>query len=265
MVILIDGDSIAYIAASATQDKEIQDRFKMVDDYIESILSIAWDVKNIPYELYVEDPNSKNIFRNHVAVTKPYKGSRRIMPLEKEKLDKAMEYREMVNECKEYMRLKYDAIYTKYLESEDLVAIRANEIGKDKCVIATIDKDMYQISGKFYNYKTGAFSEVSEREALRNLYKQILTGDPTDDIPGLKGVGLKKAEAVLGDAFAKHQYAERVAMEYIRHGKSYDYLLEQCRLLYLLRSRTEVFKYPIDRDIFESFEKNYRFNNQESV
>ena len=52
-------------------------------------------------------------------------------------------------------------------------------------IICTIDKDLDNIPGWHYNFVKDEKYWVTEEEALINFYTQLLTGDSTDNIPGL--------------------------------------------------------------------------------
>ena len=61
-------------------------------------------------------------------------------------------------------------------------------------VICSRDKDLHMIPGWHYTWSAGAQKEKplwwqDETGALRCFYRQLLTGDSTDNIPGLYGVG----------------------------------------------------------------------------
>lgn len=76
---------------------------------------------------------------------------------------------------------------------------------EEPCVICSVDKDLLQIPGKHYNFVKKEFCEISEIEGLRNFYKQMLIGDPADNIFGVKGIGKVKA-ANLIDCLETEQY-----------------------------------------------------------
>jgi len=230
MILLIDGDSLAYMAGAGANLEDVED---IVDVYMDRILNKSWDSR---YELYIEARSSrpKNIFRNHVAITRPYKGNR--APAKPEHLDYA----------KAYMIGKWKATVQTHVESEDVVLMRATELGKDNFMIVTIDKDLRQMPGQFYDYRKDETYRVSEEEARLNFWGQVLTGDPVDNIPGLPGVGPKKAAGVLRKSKNDElSLATAVATEYQKAGFNYAYFVEQCRLLRLLRSPTEVYIPPI--------------------
>lgn len=60
-------------------------------------------------------------------------------------------------------------------------------------IICTIDKDLDNIPGWHFNFMKDEKYWVTEEEALLNFYTQLLTGDSTDNIPGLFKITGKKA------------------------------------------------------------------------
>jgi hypothetical protein len=87
--------------------------------------------------------------------------------------------------------------YIEGIEAEDAVSMIAKHYNYIDVVVAHIDKDLMQIPGLHYNYDKQVASHISEVEAAKNLFKQVITGDPTDDVPGLVGVGKVGAEKAL--------------------------------------------------------------------
>ena len=66
-----------------------------------------------------------------------------------------------------------------------------------------------------YNYQKAEFLHTSPEQANLFLWKQVLMGDSTDNIPGIPGVGVNTAEKLLKDrtkdyeGFALKQYVEK--------------------------------------------------------
>jgi 5'-3' exonuclease len=81
-------------------------------------------------------------------------------------------------------------------EADDALSI-AQYKDPEGHIIATIDKDLLMVPGHHYNPNTEVTSYVTPEEGTKAFYKQILTGDSIDDIPGIKGIGPKKAEKIL--------------------------------------------------------------------
>lgn len=99
----------------------------------------------------------------------------------------------------DYIETNYCVIKRKYHEADDMVSIYANTVSKDNCdyTIAGIDKDLRQIPGRHYSYISGEYLDINPWTADYNFYRQLLTGDVADNIPGLKGIGVKKSHAIL--------------------------------------------------------------------
>lgn len=234
-VILVDGDSIAYMAGAAETLDECK---QIIRDIICRIRHNTWEEF---FTIFVETPKAPKInFRNHIAVTKPYKGNR-----------KDKERPALLAEAKQFLFDQYGAEFINIYESEDVIAMEATRLGKDKVIIAAIDKDLLQIPGTFFNYRTGKRFEVTEDEAAYNFYYQVLVGDAVDNITGIPNVGPVKAKAILASAESVDRYPEVVAKEYKSRGLNYQYLVEQCRLLYMLRSPEDIFEYPLTKEEFD--------------
>lgn len=68
----------------------------------------------------------------------------------------------------------------------------------DNVVIAALDKDvLYQSVGTHYNYGKKEFVTVTELEAKKYLYFQMIAGDPSDGYKGVPGVGKVGANKAL--------------------------------------------------------------------
>ena len=61
------------------------------------------------------------------------------------------------------------------------------------CVMVSWDKDMLTVPGTHYNPHTDELVTVDEETADFNLRCQALSGDSTDNYPGCKGIGVKRA------------------------------------------------------------------------
>jgi predicted methyltransferase len=120
-----------------------------------------------------------------------------------------------------------------------MIRIWANQI-KDYIVIS-VDKDLDCIEGKHYNPRKDLVYTVNEDDANYNYWKQIIMGDSTDNIPGVPGIGPKKAEKLLLEdppaiaackAYEKH-YGE----------EGHNYLLANGKLIHILRTPTDYFHF----------------------
>ena len=128
-------------------------------------------------------------------------------------------------------------------------------LSKASSEVATLDKDLMGVPGWHYTWagkKQGVFI-VTEEEADRFFYKQLLTGDSTDNIPGLfKRVGVKATDKVLSpiDDMVSTSDMYEYVREVYREGYDKvgicpddkeevvdDWLLRQARCLWIRRKR----------------------------
>lgn len=136
--------------------------------------------------------------------------------------------------------VKQGAVQADGMEADDLVAIWAHEAleNKDEYVICGIDKDLLQIPGHHYNYGKDTWQLINEEQALYNLYIQCLTGDATDNIPGLKGIGPKKAEKILAGVPLSRQW-NKIKQTWKEHGQTIKQLDLSYKLLRMLTTWKE--------------------------
>lgn len=274
MIALIDGDILCYRCAfAAEKTKYLATRFegemwgpfdshKDMKDYLVGQLTdyTIWSRKEVEpeelaiqatqatlqsiltklgtdkYELYLSGPVS---FRDSVAVTKKYKGNR-------DGVSKPVHYAAVRNFLVSALS---GVVCEGGLEADDTLGIRATRLG-DECVVVSIDKDLLQIPGQHFNWVSDEHTRVSPRGGALALGCQILSGDATDNIPGLAGIGQRKAAAILEGSTDLRDMCSRIWKQYLDHcgndeARAKNYLLEQGTLVYILR------------DIEDSFEKWY--------
>src|SRR5699024_3478519 len=104
----------------------------------------------------------------------------------------------MYDDCRSWLVDSHDAISVDGVETDDVLGM-LQCMTKDTTCIASIDKDLLTIPGEHYCIDKDFHLYVSEEEALYNYCYQMLTGDPTDNITGLPGIGPKKAITILGE------------------------------------------------------------------
>lgn len=139
-------------------------------------------------EIWLGSSDGSN-FRKQVATLLPYKGNR--SPFDKPR---------WLQETRDYLIANWGAQCAEEEEADDRLGIRQTEEhdqGNENIILCSIDKDLLQIPGQHYNWVRKERKEVNERESIRSFYLQLLTGDRTDNIPGIAGVGPVTAEAIL--------------------------------------------------------------------
>lgn len=138
-------------------------------------------------------------------------------------------------------------------EADDLIACAAHKSGSfDDYVVVSIDKDLNMIPGNHYNPVKKEQYCVSKEEAYMFFFKQLLAGDKTDDIPGIRGIGLTKAAKLLkGSESSPEKAFDCVLDTYNRHypDSSKDeiatMIYNRANLLWLRRTHEEVWTPPL--------------------
>jgi len=137
------------------------------------------------------------------------------------------------------------AIEATYREADDMLRIWATQatLAGDDFVIVSQDKDLDCIPGKHFNMRKNVLREVSAHDALRFEYRQLLSGDPTDNIPGVPQIGPIKAEAFLANTITEEEMQEIVVEQYLNaYGDEWRaYLLSNGKMTYLQKHANDFF------------------------
>jgi hypothetical protein len=188
-----------------------------------------------------------SIIRQEIATIKKYKGNRDNMPRP-----------HWYNEIRDYLLRYYEAeIADERYEADDVLADRQSH----NTVICSNDKDLLQVPGLHYDWTTNKKVSVSEISGLRSLYRQVLTGDRTDNVLGIPGVGpvsaTKTIDCLSNEAdmydICLHEYASffNNSPELAeKHGLYYDKDSEL--VLYKHWSTEEEMKVPIQQIVDET-------------
>jgi 5'-3' exonuclease len=132
-------------------------------------------------------------------------------------------------------------------EADDLLRIWSNEARQADIdyIICSIDKDLKCIPGKHWLMHKKELIVVSEEQAMRHYYEQLLKGDPTDNIPGVPRVGEVKATKILADCTTEEEFQERVVEQYIlAYDDGWrDYLLSNGKMIHLQNSISDYFNF----------------------
>ena len=125
----------------------------------------------------------KDNYRDKVASIQQYKGNRD--PTHKPKY-----YKELRN----YLVKVWNAEVVDGMEADDMVSILQYAAKDKSTIIASIDKDLLNTAGHHWNINKHEYQYVTLTEANLRFWSQVATGDGTDNILGLKGVGPKTVE-----------------------------------------------------------------------
>ena len=221
----IDGDILVYRAAWKAESVHDwgNDLYSVVADLNEArghyVHLLNEIVGSNPYTVVFSDPSGHN-FRYDIF--EDYKKSRHT-----EGSRKPLVYRALRQELIED---REDHLFYPDLEGDDVLGILQTE----DTVCCTIDKDLNCIPGLHLNFdKEGDEREynVTEVEAECFFLEQALAGDPTDGVPGIKGVGMKTARKIL----EKRGYSwDAVLSEYLDRDMSEEFALMNARLVRIL-------------------------------
>lgn len=192
-------------------------------------------------------------FREEVAVTREYKGNR--------DPSHRPTYEEQI---KKHIRENWPTMVTDGEEADDAIGYSHCAMYEEdpySTVIVTQDKDLDMLPGLHYNFVKDERYDVSEAQADRNFWYQVCTGDSTDNIPGLPGVGIAKVRKRLEHIEDEHLPSEVISW-YSGAAPAHaqdtwqDYLLEQMRLIWIRRKPGEMIELPDEGVDYESVEIN---------
>ena len=174
--VYIDGDILVYQSIwGALKTKDIK---KKLDQTIASIMS---ELEGSAGKIAIK---GKDNFRK--TIYPAYKGNRKKEITEQEK--------EFFEYAYSYLEEHWDAVPANGMEADDLLAIWNTE---EPGIIVSVDKDLLQVPGLHYNTRRKEYIHMDEDESSLLLHTQVLMGDSTDNIPGLKGIGKVKAAKVM--------------------------------------------------------------------
>jgi 5'-3' exonuclease len=141
-----------------------------------------------------------------------------------------------------YLVTEYQASVTDGYEADDGIGIEATRLSDEgnDFVIASIDKDLKQIPGNHYNWRKNEFDIITPVDGLRNLYKQSLIGDTSDNIVGVNRIGPVKAEKLLGDV--EHEIDMYQICQALYNDD--ERFLMNMKCLYILREEGKYFEPP---------------------
>lgn len=149
-----------------------------------------------------------------------------------------------IKEMKDYLIKHEGAIVVDGEEVDDRVSWEQYAYKDKESCIVTIDKDLDNSKGYHYNYVTKEIKYVTEEEAQLNFARQLLSGDTTDSIPGLKGIG--KRTAIKRLPFYIKSWMDIVISEYNNHGCSTEYLTQMGVALHMRRKPNEIWSLDYD-------------------
>lgn len=234
MLALIDGDIVVYRTGFASQKIEAGLAIWRANETLEQILAATGATE---YRVYLSDSTENNY---RYKIFPGYKASR-------QKTAKPVHYQAL----KDHLIREWGATITLGQEADDALGIEQTIYNRFRAehpimmennfsVICSIDKDLLQVPGHHYNWVRDETTEQTYISGLRCFYEQCLSGDRTDDILGLKGIGAVKAKRALAGA---HTEAEmfQITRNMWNNDKG---LLQAGQLLWVRRRDGELWEFP---------------------
>lgn len=198
--------------------KERQTRAEPVENALHSAKKIMNRIVETCGEHYGHDKinlvvllSGTNNFRNEIATIQGYKANRKDQP-------KPIHYKAV----RDYLMTYWGARIVDGREADDELSIMAK--ADPLSVIVSVDKDLHQIAGEHYDPVADVFFSIAPDEGDLLFYRQCLTGDATDNIPGIPRVGPATADRILSDAvddmgrFDEHRAWQIVVESYKDYG-----------------------------------------------
>lgn len=186
----LDPENIEKCSSPETLEEVQRQTNNFIEDLIEKLY--CPDKGEVaPYWIFLSPSTN---FRHALAITHPYKGNRK--GLSKPSHHKAV---------RDHLMTRWGAILVEGVEADDALAFVQCQMldyryGDNETVICSTDRDMDQCVGWHYNWTKGLLYGVNQGEALESLWLQMLTGDRTDNIYGLPGIGPVRARQILLNA-----------------------------------------------------------------
>ena len=223
---LIDGDILIYkIGFSSNEPDEEKFAISRMGNFVDRLIKVTGIDS---YEGYL---TGKKNYRSEIATEQAYKGNRK-------EARRPVHY----DSLREYLITKWDFKLQEGQEADDAMGIKAYELPEDSSCIMTIDKDLDMIRGWHYNFNKEYLYYVTEAQAIKNFYIQLLTGDRVDNIAGLKGIGPVKAKKILEKCFSENEMFDAVCKKY---KNDVDTITERGRLLWIRRQENEIWDPPL--------------------
>lgn len=230
-LLLLDSDIVAFKLAAATEEKflfdgpdaapcihtSLEDTLAGVEALVESYIEKYQAAEVV---VCLSDPNAN--WRNNVYPS--YKANRK------------GRRPEFLMEAKAHLASLYPSYQRPALEADDIMGIIGTSpvLWADyEKVIVSEDKDLRTIPGLLINPREDRSTprRISRVAAARFFYQQCITGDPTDNYPGAKGVGEKSAEVQsLAGAKRECDMWAIVLSAYYRKGQTRDDAITQARV-----------------------------------
>lgn len=167
-----------------------------------------------------------------------------------------------LKELREYVLCNHPGSVFNGMEGDDAIGV----VMDPGSIVMSNDKDLDQLPGRHYNWRRNSFYTMSGSEALASLYRQGLTGDSTDNIPGIRGLGPKTAQKLVDPSMTESTMWNIVVNEWLKANKGravhevVSELIRTMNLVFTLRSAFEKWVLPdwdtnVDETILDEYQR----------
>jgi len=214
---LIDGDLVAYrCAATCKEEDPVDVSLYRVDKLIREIIEAA-DCEQ--YQVWLTGSGN---FRKDINPN--YKANRKDMvpPV-------------YLQDSREFLVTEHGARLAHNMEADDMLGINQT----DDTIIASLDKDLLMIPGKHFNWTKqilGDYTVVTEEMGWKHFWKQMLIGDTSDNISGVRGLGPVKSAKLIDPCETNEECMDVVLGLY----DDWDRFLINANCLWIMRHKDSI-------------------------
>lgn len=214
------------------KDTEPEDKALMLIDVMIGDIRAHYQAENPSTHIFLSGVGN---YRHGIATRATYKGNRAGRPQPTH-----------FKAIREHLLTKWSADLSQGEEADDRIGIEATKY-RGGCVVCSIDKDLRQLPGRHYDFTKKEETTVTPKEAVLNLYSQVISGDSTDNVPGATGFGPVRAKKALEGCKSPFDCWQAALGVYVKEWGDLAgplYALEAARLVYVRRKEGEIFNAP---------------------
>ncbi len=221
----LDGDLIAFrCSASVGLEGEEEIAILRTDKLMRDLL---YNTESTSYNCYL---SGRNNFRK--KVNPEYKANR-----------KDKEPPRWLQSCREYLIKEWNAVVSEGCEADDLLGI--NQHNTDSVCIS-LDKDLLMITGWHFRWLDNEKLFVTPDQGLKAFYKQMLIGDKSDNIFGVRGIGPVKAAGIIDTLDTEEEMISTVFKMYEEDAERF-WMNAQC--LWIMQKEKETWQDRVEHSI----------------
>lgn len=236
----MDGDLFCYRSAASAEKDEVGIAKHYVDKLLDNCLV---DLNATEFQFYLTGSTN---FR--FQVYPEYKANRLDTPKPRH-----------LAALRDYIMEKYNGIMSEGCEADDLMGIaQCAETATARSVIVSLDKDMLMIPGEHYSWhieggppdkrwvREARQQEITPIQGYRNFYTQMLTGDTSDNIKGVSGIGKVGAAKLLANPDLTEEEMFHIVCDAYSND---DEMLMNGQCLWIHRKPNDIWELPFETSV----------------